>query len=93
MTMRWNANFVRGLAESVLDRARLIRTSLMASVADATPVNLKSEKVKTKASLKTSTKTASTSSPSGTKKKSTGSSRKPKAPGRKPVARRRGRDA
>ncbi len=26
--IRWNANFVRGLAQSVLDRAKVIRTSL-----------------------------------------------------------------
>jgi len=26
--IRWNANFVRGLAQSVLDRAKTIRTSL-----------------------------------------------------------------
>lgn len=26
--IRWNANFVRGLAQSVLDRARVIRSSL-----------------------------------------------------------------
>lgn len=28
--IRWNANFVRGLAESVLNRAKVIRTSLTA---------------------------------------------------------------
>lgn len=26
--IRWNANFVRGLAQSVLDRAKVIRSSL-----------------------------------------------------------------
>lgn len=26
--IRWNANFVRGLAQSVLDRARQVRSSL-----------------------------------------------------------------
>lgn len=29
--IRWNANFVRGLAESVLNRAKVIRTSLTPS--------------------------------------------------------------
>lgn len=31
--IRWNANFVRGLAESVLNRAKVIRSSLTPSSA------------------------------------------------------------
>jgi hypothetical protein len=32
--IRWNANFVRGLAESVLSRAKTIRTSLTKEAAE-----------------------------------------------------------
>lgn len=43
--VRWNANFVRGLAQSVLERAKVIRTSL--GPATAKPVR-KSKKVAAK---------------------------------------------
>lgn len=32
--IRWNANFVRGLAESVLNRAKVIRSSLSSTSAE-----------------------------------------------------------
>lgn len=58
--VRWNAGFVRGLAQSVLERAKTIRTSLTgAEVAPAQPKTVgKSAKAKRKPSVKTAVKTA-----------------------------------
>jgi hypothetical protein len=57
--IRWNTNFVRGLAQSVLDRARVIRGGLTASstgVAAATGTKtVKTTKRKTTAKKKTTT--------------------------------------
>ncbi len=36
--LKWNADFVRGLAQVVLERARMIRSSLPGSAAAAAPV-------------------------------------------------------
>jgi len=47
--IRWNANFVRGLAESVLNRAKVIRSSLTS--ASETPKSARKVKAK-KAALK-----------------------------------------
>jgi hypothetical protein len=50
--IRWNANFVRGLAQTVLERAKTIRSTLKpGSAADATPVF-----TEVKAGAKTTTK-------------------------------------
>ncbi len=39
--IRWNANFVRGLAESVLNRAKVIRSSLSSGSTSAEVVRAK----------------------------------------------------
>ncbi|MGZ3723501.1 MAG: hypothetical protein ACXVA9_11250 [Bdellovibrionales bacterium] len=36
--IRWNANFVRGLAQSVLERAKVIRSTLTPYTSEATPI-------------------------------------------------------
>jgi hypothetical protein len=43
--IRWNANFVRGLAQSVLERAKVVRGSLEAA---ATPSKTKKAPAKSK---------------------------------------------
>lgn len=40
--IRWNAGFVRGLAQSVLDRARIVRSTLTSYTAEETPAPKKS---------------------------------------------------
>ena len=42
--IRWNAGFMRGLAESVLHRAKTIRNSLNPYASAATPVSAKPKK-------------------------------------------------
>jgi len=56
--IRWNANFVRGLAESVLNRAKVIRTSLVATTsleAKASPSPKKSKRKIKKEAVKRAT--------------------------------------
>ena len=36
--IRWNANFVRGLAQSVLERAKVFRSSLTPAGSESTPI-------------------------------------------------------
>ena len=51
--IRWNANFVRGLAESVLNRAKVIRSSLSSgSEAKAPLIGGGTKKSKPKRALK-----------------------------------------
>ncbi len=54
--IRWNANFVRGLAESVLNRARVIRSSL--SPAQTAVAAAPEAKVKVKRTLSAKKKAA-----------------------------------
>jgi hypothetical protein len=51
MDIRWNANFVRGLAQSVLERAKVIRNGLVISSG--------STETKTKVTVKKAKKAAS----------------------------------
>lgn len=57
--IRWNANFVRSLAQSVLDRAKMIRSSLAPVATETSVISVtKSTKKASRASSKRKTKSA-----------------------------------
>ncbi|HMN69681.1 MAG TPA: hypothetical protein PKC28_14155 [Bdellovibrionales bacterium] len=68
--IRWNAGFVRGLAQSVLERARVIRGSLVSAppVAAAAKPSAKTKKKTIKTARKGAKKPARTTSKRRTKK-------------------------
>ncbi len=55
--LRWNAGFVRGLAQSVLERARLIRSTLSPVAAEAVVKSAKPKAKKTRVKKKAMRKT------------------------------------
>jgi len=61
--IRWNTGFIRGLAQSVLDRAKTIRSGLVgySAAADEAPVKLKKILKTSKAKRKTTTPSKKTS--------------------------------
>ena len=67
--LRWNANFVRGLAQSVLERARVIRGSLKAETSQAFGLKAKVKSVVIKKAKKVVKRAAAQKSKGGITRK------------------------
>ena len=65
--IRWNTGFVRGLAQSVLDRAKIVRSTLTSAAAPTKPKSAVKKKAST--SKKPKAKAKSTAGRGGRSKK------------------------
>lgn len=67
--IRWNAGFLRGLAQSVLDRAKVIRSSLGSGKTFATTLSAETKRITVKKAAKRKTARAKAARPARTKTK------------------------